>query len=100
MGLLEKFDLKSMIDKAMEHIDMDKITTDIMQGFKITDLDIFFVVREDQTIQGYEFIGMAYSLNSARELRDDAGHDGEILKLDLMKMVPLAKKMGFIETVL
>ena len=100
MGLFENFDLEHMIEKAMEHIDMEEITAQVMHDLKITDLDIFFVVREDQTIQGYEFIGMAYSIASARELLDSSGGGGEILKLDLMKMVPLAKKMGFVETVI
>lgn len=101
MGLFEKLDLEHMIEKAMKHIDMEEITSQVMADLKITDLDIFFVVREDQTLQGYEFIGMAYSLDSARELRDGDDHPlrAEILKLDMMTMVPLAKKMGFVETV-
>ena len=101
MSLFGKFDLESLIEKAMEHIDMEEITADVMKDLKITDLDMFFVVREDQTLHGYEFIGMAYSLESARELQDEDDYPlrAEILKLDMMKMVPLAKQMGFVETV-
>ncbi len=100
MGLFEKFDLESMIEKAMKHIDMEEITAQVMADLKITDLDMYFVVYKPDGFDEYEFVGMAYSIASARELRDDSGGGGEILKLDMMKMVPLAKKMGFVETVI
>ena len=35
-------------------------------------------------------------IDSARELARDGG---EILKLDIMQLVPIAKKMGFVEKV-
>ncbi len=100
MGLFENFDIEHMIEKAMEHIDMEEITAQVMADLKITDLDIFFVVYKPDSFDEYEFVGMSYSIESARELRDSSGSGGEILKLDLMKMVPLAKKMGFVETVI
>lgn len=101
MGLFEKFDLKSMIEKAMEHIDMGEITAQVMADLKITDLDIYFVVDKPDGQDDFEFIGMTYAIDSARELRDEVrSANPEILKLDMMKMIPLAKEMGFVETVL
>jgi hypothetical protein len=100
VGLFDKFNLEDMIEKAMEHIDMEEITAQVMHDLKITDLDIFFVVYCPDGYDVYEFVGMAYSIDSARELRDDSGGGGEILKLDMMKMIPLAKQMGFVETVI
>jgi hypothetical protein len=70
-----------------------------MQDLKITDLDLFFVVKPgdgDALESIYDFVGMAYSIDSARELARDGG---EILKLDMMKMVPLAKQMGYVKEV-
>jgi hypothetical protein len=102
MSLFGKtFDLEAMIEKAMEHIDMESITADVMKDLKITDLDIFFVVgMPEEPDEDPEFIGMTYSIDSARELQRPMGTlDSEILKMDMMKMVPLAKQMGFLETV-
>jgi hypothetical protein len=100
VGLFDNFE--RLIEKAMEHINMEEITAQVMQDLKITDLDLFFVVYRPDGFEDcdYEFVGMAYSIESARELRDDSGTGGEILKLDMMKMVPLAKQMGFVESVL
>ena len=98
MSLFGKFDLEHMIEKAMEHIDMEQITADVMQDLKVTNLDMFFVICKPDGADDHEFVGMAYSIESARELKDTV-EDSEILKLDMMKMVPLAKQMGFVETV-
>ncbi len=101
MGLFEKFDLERLIEKAMEHIDMEEITAQVMADLKITDLDIFFVVDKPDGQDDFEFIGMTYAIDSARELRDEVrSANPEILKLDMMKMIPLAKEMGFVETVI
>ena len=100
MSLFGKFDLESMIEKAMEHIDMEEITAQVMQDLKITDLDIFFVVDNQPDCEEPDFVGMTYSIESARELKENAIlYSPEILKLDMMKMVPIAKQMGFVETV-
>ena len=100
MSLFGKFNIEDMIEKAMEHIDMESITADVMAGLKITDLDLFFVVDWQPDCDEPDFVGMAYSDQSARELKENAIlYNPEILKLDLMKMVPLAKELGFVEVV-
>jgi c-di-GMP-related signal transduction protein len=100
MSLFGKtFELEHMIEKAMEHIDMEQITADVMKDLKIIDLDMFFVVCKPDGSEDYDFVGMAYSIESARELKETV-EASEILKLDMMKMVPMAKSMGFVEPVL
>jgi hypothetical protein len=99
MGLFEKFDLERMIEKALEHINMEEITAQVMADLKITDLDMYFVVKNvDGDPEDYDFVGMAYSIESARELQDTVQFS-EILKLNMMRMVPLAKSMGYVEEV-
>jgi hypothetical protein len=98
MSLFGKFNLEDMIEKALEHIDMEQITAEVMADLKITDLEIYFVVEKPDGQDDYEFVGMAYSEDAACQLREDHT-DREILKLDMMKMVPLAKQMGFVEVV-
>ena len=100
MSLFGKFDLESMIEKAMEHIDMEEITAQVMQDLKITDFEMYFIVDKQPDCEGYDFLGMTYSMKSAVELMTGASaYDPEILKLDIAALVPLAKELGFVENV-
>ncbi|MEE8566355.1 MAG: hypothetical protein V3S76_01275 [Candidatus Bipolaricaulota bacterium] len=100
MSLFEKFDLESMIERAMEHIDMESIAADVMAGLKIENFDMFFVVDKPDGQDEYEFLGMAYSIKSAREMRDEIrSANPEILQLNIANLVPLAKKIGAVEVV-
>lgn len=100
MSLFGKFNLEDMIEKAMEHIDMEEITADVMAGLKITDFEMYFVVDKPDGQDEYEFLGMAYSKKSALEMRDEIrSANPEVLKLNIAKLVPLAKEMGAVEVV-
>lgn len=89
-----------MIEKAMEHIDMEEITAQVMADLKITDFEMYFVVDSQPDCEGYDFLGMAYSMKSAVAIMTEANtYSPEILKLDIAKLVPLAKKLGFVEKV-
>jgi hypothetical protein len=100
MSLFGKFNLEDMIEKAMEHIDMEEITAQVMADLKITDLEMFFVIDNLPDCEVPDLVGMAYSLKSARELQENAAlYSPEILKLDIAKLVPLAKDLGFVEVV-
>jgi hypothetical protein len=100
MSLFEKFDLEHMIEKALEHIDMEEITAQVMADLKITDLEMFFVIDNLPDSDIPDLVGMAYSIKSARELKENAAlYAPEILKLDIANLVPLAKEIGAVEVV-
>ena len=95
------FDLESLVERAMEHIDMEEITAQVMSDLKITDFEMYFVVDAQPGGEEYDFLGMAYSLKSAVAIKEEANnaYHPEILKLDIAKLVPLAKKLGFVSKV-
>jgi len=100
MSLFGKFHIEDLIEKAMEHVDMEQITADVMADLKITDLEMFFVIDNLPDSEIPDLVGMAYSLKSARELKEDAAlYSPEILKLDIASLIPLAKNMGAVEVV-
>jgi hypothetical protein len=100
MSLFGKFDLESMIEKAMEHIDMEEITAQVMEDLKITDFEMYFVVDQQPDCEEYDFLGMAYSMKSAVAIMTEAStYSPEVLKLDIAKLVPLAKELGFVRKV-
>jgi hypothetical protein len=100
MGLFKNFDIEHLIEKAMEHIDMEEITAEVMKDLKITDFEMYFVVDKLPDAEDYDFLGMAYSMKSAVELMAEANaYDPEILLLDIAMLVPLAKELGFVRKV-
>ncbi len=100
MNIFKNFDIETLIERAMAHIDMEEITAEVMKDLKITDFEMYFVVDQQPDCDGYDFLGMAYSMKSAVELMAEAtAYNPEILKLDIAKLVPLAKQMGFVEKV-
>ncbi|KKN13911.1 hypothetical protein LCGC14_1001450 [marine sediment metagenome] len=100
VGFLQDFDGSKMLEKALEHIDMERIIADVMKDLQILDLEMYFVVDQQPDCDGYDFLGMAYSMKSAVAIMTEANtYAPEILKLDIAKLVPLAKKLGFVEKV-
>lgn len=101
MSLFGKtFDIEHLIEKAMEHIDMEQITADVMADLKIMDLEMYFVVDKQPDCEDYDLIGMAYSEKSAKEMKADAeAYAPEVLKLNIAKLVPIAKEIGAVEVV-
>ncbi|KKM06122.1 hypothetical protein LCGC14_1747240, partial [marine sediment metagenome] len=64
------------------------------------ELEMYFVVDQQPDCDGYDFLGMAYSMKSAVAIMAEANaYSPEILKLDIAKLVPLAKELGFVEKV-
>ena len=98
MGL---FDLERLVERAMEHIDMEEITAQVMADLKITDFEMYFVVDCQPGSEEYDFLGMAYSKKSAEAIKEEAttARSPEILKLNIAKLIPLAKELGFVDKV-
>ncbi len=93
--LLGKADMGTLVAAAMKHIDMEAMIADVMGGLQLKDLRLFFVVR---TEFDFEFVGMAYSEASARELKSDhegrRGTGASIWELDIERLLQLAKEVG------
>jgi len=43
---LDKFDVEKLIEKAIEHIDMESIISDVMDKLVLKDVDLYFVVYQ------------------------------------------------------
>ena len=104
MNFLKSFDIETLIEKAMEHIDMEAIAADVMKDLKINELELYFIVDKPPGTDDYEFLGMTYSLPAAREMVSGLKHPpyaASILKLDLGKLLALFAKMdlGIVEEV-
>lgn len=98
-NLFKNFDIEHLIERFMEHIDIEEITRDVMSTLIIKDIDIYFVVEpiDADEIVGYKFLGMAYSEAAARELADseDADRDrAKIFRFDMGKLVSIVERLG------
>jgi hypothetical protein len=101
------FDIKDLVEKVMEHIDLVGITKGIMANLVIRGEDMYFVIAKDEFGDNRgepQFVGMAYSRDSAQRLRDQHkdhgfGDDVKIIQLDLGKLVALADAVGATEEI-
>jgi hypothetical protein len=108
MSIFDKFDIETLIEKAMEHIDMEAVTRDVMSKLILKEVDLYFVVERSneeihpcigtaQVLPAYTFLGMAYSESAAKKLADEEDADGErakILRFDMGALVTLVEKLG------
>lgn len=102
MGLFDGFDIEHLIERLLDHIDLEAITADVMKNIRIEDLELFLVVRRDMTIQGYEFAGMAFSMKAAKEIwaRQNNRTTTTIFKVDFANLVTFLEDTGVLERVL
>ena len=100
INLFERFDLDKLVARILEHIDTDEIAADLMKRFKMEKFDIFFVVDEMEECCYYDFIGMAYSLDAAREMvKESKSYNVKILRGDMGKLITALMKTGNLEEV-
>jgi len=96
-NLLKSFDLDKLAEKFMEKVDVEAIAREVMSNLIIKDIDMHFVVEKWDGEDGYNFLGMAYSVEAARKLADyeDAGKERvKIIRFDMGKLVTLIEKLG------
>ena len=100
INLFERFDVDRMVARILEHIDTDEIAADLMKRFKLERFDIFFVVDEMEDCCGYDFLGMAYSIEAAREIMKESGSaHSKIFRADMGKFVDSLMAMGNLKEV-
>jgi hypothetical protein len=89
------FDVDAVIAKVVEKLDVDALVSDFMSRIKLRKLSLYFVVDEIPDCGEFHFLGMAYSLESAREIRDGTKtYRPQILQLSLGKLLWMAVQSG------
>jgi hypothetical protein len=98
----KKMDMGKLVAAILEHIDMPALISSVMSGLQLKDLELYFVVVDE-----YDFnvVGMAYSKEAAQSLMDDYNKETkhkrntQVLRLDIGKLVQLAREAGAVEEV-
>lgn len=100
MGIFDH-KLTEIAEKIMEHIDLEEVTADVMSKLTVTDLQLFFVVRNMPDTEGLEFVGMAYSKEAANLIwvENSKRYPCQILEMDLDKAMDLAQQVGILKEV-
>lgn len=100
MGLFDH-KLTEIAEKIMEHIDLEEVTAEVLSKLTVTDLELFFVVRDMPDTEGLEFVGMAYSKEAANTLwvENSKAFPCQIMKMDLDRAMTLAREVGILEEV-
>ena len=100
--LLVKMDMGKLVMAAMEHINMEEVSSEVMKDLKLRDMRLFFVIDDEYS---FDFVGMAYSKKSARELKGDYDNEldakrcARIIELDIEKLIQLAQEMGAVRKI-
>ena len=88
-----------MIDlmKLIGKLDLDKLAVDFMERMKIQPFDLYFVILQMPDCSDYEVLGMAYSKETAREIKLEAQRThrtGEVraLCLDIGKLIKVVEQ--------
>jgi hypothetical protein len=87
--------------KLLGHLDLGKIAADTMSQLKVPPFDLYFVVDQQPSTGRYEFLGMTYTHEAARQLVGQHG-DGQqvkILKMEMGNAVRIMKEMGLVQDV-
>jgi hypothetical protein len=79
-------------------LNLDEVVEDVIHRLKLHSLDLYFVVEHFQDSEDYEWVGLAYSREAAKEIRGRR-KNMKILKLDVGKLLTLAEKAGGVEDV-
>ncbi len=102
MSLFDKFDLESLIEKAMEHIDMESLAREVMGRLVLKDLELFLVVRKFQGSDEADFVGVTYGEEAGAKLAKEEGSDHHpctLLRIDMGKLTTMAENAGIAEEV-
>jgi hypothetical protein len=97
--------MKGLIERALEAVDLEHITKDVLSSLAVRGLEIYFVVRKPNHVEEhewttqYEFVGLAYSKSAAGNLWLESGKAGpcRILELDMGKALELAEEAGIVK---
>ena len=91
----------SIVERLLSSIDIDAITKDVMSKLVVKDLELFFVVKQFPDSDDYELVGMTYSKDAARELRDAQSKrwPAKIIQLDMGKLLKIVEDMSAIREV-
>jgi hypothetical protein len=87
--------------KLLGNIDLNKIAADVMSKMKIQPFDLYFVVDQQPSTGKYEFLGMTYTHEAARQLvgQQRDGQQVKILKMEMGNAVRIMKEMGLVQDV-
>jgi hypothetical protein len=93
--------MKGILERALEVVDVEKITKDVMANLAVKDLELYFIVYQLPDSDEYEMVGLAYSKQAAKLLclESSKKYPCKILKLDLGKALTLAEQAGIVEEV-
>lgn len=98
MGLFDKVATDRLLEKAMEHIDMDAIAREVMSRLVLKDLELYLVVRKFEDSETADFVGVTYSEDAAATLAFENGAGSHypctILQIDMSKLADVAVKAG------
>ena len=97
----KKMDMGKLVAAILERIDWTLIAS-VMDGLQLRDLELYFVITDE-----YDFnvVGMAYSKEAAQKLMDDYDQETkhkrntQVLRLDIAKLLHLAREAGATEEV-
>ena len=89
-----------LLERIMSNIDLEAVTKDAMSKIVITELEMYFVVHRLLDNEHYELVGITYSKESAKKLRDsNCKFEPRIIQLHLGKLLRIVEDMGGIEEV-
>lgn len=84
--------------RLLGHIDLGKIAAEAMSKLKVPPFDLYFVVDQQPGTGEYEFLGMTYTPDAARELVGKP-YDGQhihVLKMDMSHALRVMKELGIV----
>lgn len=84
--------------KLLGHIDLGKIAADAMSKLKVPPFDLYFVVNQQPSTGEYEFLGMPYTPEAARELvgKPYDGQHTHVLRMDMAHALKIMKELGIV----
>jgi len=90
--------MKSIFERALEAVDIEKIVKDVTANLTVKDLELYFIVQQFPDSDHHNFIGLAYSKDAAGKLWIEATRSGptKIMKLNFGKAITLAQQAGII----
>jgi hypothetical protein len=98
------FDIEHMIEKAMEHVDIESIAADVMPTLSIPLTNLYIVARQMPDCEDFEVVSMAYGEKAAkRAAKEHSPKDGnypfQAYKVDLGRLLTLAQETGSLEEI-
>jgi hypothetical protein len=81
------------VERALERLDMDGIARDVMGKLFIEGLELYFIVKKIPRGSSYDFLGMAYSKETARKEAAKV-EEAIIFELDMGEIVEIMQRLG------